>query len=883
MISIIVYGRNDHHGYNFHKRAAISLNCLAEMLSDPDDEILFADYNTSDGFPTLVEAIRDTLTERCRRLLRVFRIRPTVHERFRARTHLEVVEAVSRNTALRRSNPANRWIMSTNTDMIFVARDPGRSLSAIAAEKPDGFYHLPRFELPETLWESLDRRDPHRIIEMVRRWGTHLHLNEVVHTDAFARFDGIGDCQLVLRKDLFTINGFHEGMLVGWNVDMNLCRRLRHLYPETGSLLDDVFGYHCDHTRKPTAALSAAAIQNDPHVFINAVVRPDLPEQAETWGLPSDPVEEYRGIDLPADRFVTALDAISKSLDQPYAEARNDRSAYLSLTYSPEHVLPYAADHLSTIPHDGFVGFVGGSHAMLRQLAALWRDMGGRGTFLVLDSLTEDGVLSDVAEAVPLDRLHRSARILIFDFSVDHEVAPEGEIRHVRDLNPAIRDRLGRVKGAFNRLVAMARRDGGAAMQRKFVCLNAINTYFGTVARTELMFTWTPFTTRVCYGSVRSDDQPVAPLRSGSAMALHLETALGRGFAVDPWELTMLRADLAVVAASEDLGAVDPRCFTEPLLALLSWPGVAAEFGLPPEKVETLRHEVGRRRPSARLRSSIDPRFAALHAFGAGRVSLSKIAAAEDWEDQHWRLWAERLTREGLGYIVSTYNYFKRSLGVWERVQILYALDSLGALTLDARIAVMTSGPDGLPMFLADRVGQVDVMPFPLSETGPDMPESLFVACKNRFHDPERLAGCNLRPAVMGEAWDAIVITGGKILERGAAVASELLVRLGRLLRPGGTLVFSTPIEMSVEPIGRTPGLDVVLTLLALGQERAGLRPQGSLDCCLANHTLDRVAQKGTEQTARPHLVIMGEASLTTVAVLCLRKDDNETEDAEGG
>ena len=33
MLSVILYGRNDSYGYNLHKRAAISLNCIAEMLS----------------------------------------------------------------------------------------------------------------------------------------------------------------------------------------------------------------------------------------------------------------------------------------------------------------------------------------------------------------------------------------------------------------------------------------------------------------------------------------------------------------------------------------------------------------------------------------------------------------------------------------------------------------------------------------------------------------------------------------------------------------------------------------------------------------------------------------------------------------------------------
>ena len=71
MFSVILYGRNDSHGYNLHKRAAISFNALAEVMSDPDDEILFVDYNTPDDHPTFPEAIHDTLTDKAKKVMRL--------------------------------------------------------------------------------------------------------------------------------------------------------------------------------------------------------------------------------------------------------------------------------------------------------------------------------------------------------------------------------------------------------------------------------------------------------------------------------------------------------------------------------------------------------------------------------------------------------------------------------------------------------------------------------------------------------------------------------------------------------------------------------------------------------------------------------------------
>ena len=36
MISIVLYGRNDSYGYNLHKRAALGINCMAEVLTDAE-------------------------------------------------------------------------------------------------------------------------------------------------------------------------------------------------------------------------------------------------------------------------------------------------------------------------------------------------------------------------------------------------------------------------------------------------------------------------------------------------------------------------------------------------------------------------------------------------------------------------------------------------------------------------------------------------------------------------------------------------------------------------------------------------------------------------------------------------------------------------------
>ena len=230
MISVILYGRNDSHGYNLPKRAAISLNCIAEVLSDADDEILFIDYNTPDDLPTFIEAIYDTLTSDGEiAAARVSRPAATSRSAMVEQTHLAALEPHSRNIAIRRSNPRNRWLLFTNTDMIFLPRGEISDLTGAVADLPDGLYIVPRFELPEPLWESFPRSDPAAILRTCRHLGPALHVDEITLALPANRFDQPGDFQLAPRQAMWAIHGFEERMIHGWHHDSNVCKRL-HLY-----------------------------------------------------------------------------------------------------------------------------------------------------------------------------------------------------------------------------------------------------------------------------------------------------------------------------------------------------------------------------------------------------------------------------------------------------------------------------------------------------------------------------------------------------------------------------------------------------------------------------------------------------------------------------
>jgi len=390
MLSVILYGRNDNYGYNLHKRAALSLNCMAEVLTDVNDEIIFVDYNTPDDYPTFPEAIADTLTPKARSLLRVIRVRPEVHRaRFEPRTHLKAIEPVSRNVAIRRANPDNRWILSTNTDIIFVPRAEASLTDAIAGFA-DGFYCAPRIEIPETLWESYDRLDPAGVIAETRHWGSAMHLDEIVFGSQTILYDGPGDFQLMLRKDLFEIHGFHEGMLLGWHVDSNIFKRLGFVYESIGDAAPAVFGYHCDHTRQVTPAHAHRSPENDSAEFVDRVTAPGIPEQCKNWGLADLLLEEVR-----LDRSVNQdyRRALSRAISEPLA--RPIEARYQSITFDqtwaePEHVLPFLLDLFSNAPRSDSVLWLGQGGRLLDLFRQCWNELGFTGKVIADPTIGEE-------------------------------------------------------------------------------------------------------------------------------------------------------------------------------------------------------------------------------------------------------------------------------------------------------------------------------------------------------------------------------------------------------------------------------------------------------------------------------------------------------------
>ncbi len=461
MLSILLFGRNDDHGYNYHKRLAISLNCLAELLSDNDDEIIFVDYNSSDELPTIVEAIQDTLTDKTKSLIKIFRVRPHHHARFK--THLSILEPVARNIALRRSNPNNKWVLSTNVDMIFVPQEKA-SLSEIAASLEDGYYCLPRFELPENLWElALKRLDPAWNISFLRENSSKLHLNTCVRKEGFLLFDNPGDFQLMPRKDIIEMGGFDEAMLKGWHVDSNLAKRMSLLGKKCGSLEKVLKGYHCNHTHKESVLHNKNRTSNDLNRFVNNnAINPIA--NGPDWGLVNEKIEE---ITFGCEQHLSGIAETLKSFPVRDYEVLHDLNLYNRWTYSTPRIFTYLADHLSNAPKSTNVVYIGHNSKLVKMLES----------YLEANQFTGKLFLEQ-----------QEASLYIFDFGFD-----EDSIGQKRDLK--------KVMKSFLKLMANKKKIDRAA---KFIGININYTDFHVIFLKHLSMRLSSYITGSAYGYLPS-------------------------------------------------------------------------------------------------------------------------------------------------------------------------------------------------------------------------------------------------------------------------------------------------------------------------------------------------------------------------------------------
>lgn len=644
---MILYGRNDAHGYNLHKRAAISLNALAEVLDDPDDEIIFVDYNTPDELPTFLETIADTLTERAKRYIRIIRVRPEFHRQYGHITHLVALESQSRNIAIRRANPANRWILSTNTDMIFVPENRGDTLSSIVSHLSDGFYHLPRFEVPEGFWERSNRLDPQGIIEQMRTSGTRYHLNEVVYGGFDNVYEAPGDFQLFLRDDLERIGGFDETMLKGWHVDTNMARRMKLLRGKVDTLFPQLYGYHCGHTRQATSLHGARRTENSLDTYVREIQTPYWTSD-DAWGAAGKIFEEVFLTQASTSDYFAAMDKAVPISGANYTEATYNETTYCEEGFDAAHVLPHLGDILFNMPPGRTVFMVGSDSELLRGFERFITSAPMSAELLVCGEL---GLVPDCADGYVVDLEAGLAR-------ADIVVIQYPNARTVCASKRA--DLEWFAQHALERFIELER--GREKSERsRVVVVNGMHSRLQDLIGDSLDAAAAPFSARIRQGRVVDQIWNLHPVVGRDSPDRPAYDAVGRNRAFAPSEIATLARLMSdpsgQISSGFERAAID-------IMALAAVPDFSANrIGV---GIEITRDAATKARASVVAAASrcVTPPIALV----ARPDAPNRLCSGADWEDDDWLKLAVRYFGER-SYTIGT-----RSRWLWERISLLHQL-----------------------------------------------------------------------------------------------------------------------------------------------------------------------------------------------------------------
>jgi hypothetical protein len=671
---MILYGRNDAHGYNLHKRAAISLNALAEVLEDPDDEIIFVDYNTPDELPTFLETIADTLTERAKRYIRIIRVRPEFHRQYRHVTHLVALESQSRNIAIRRANPANRWILSTNTDMIFAPEKREETLTGIVGQLSDGFYHLPRFEVPEGFWERSNRLDPQGMIEQMRTFGKRYHLNEVVYGGFDNVYEAPGDFQLFLRDDLNKVCGFDETMLKGWHVDTNMARRMKFLRGKVETLFPQIYGYHCGHTRQATSLHGARRTENSLDTYVRDIRTPYWTTN-DAWGAPDKDFEEVFLTQSRTSNYLAALDLAITGSVFSYSEATYNETTYCEEGFDAAHVLPHLGDILFNMPPGRIVFMVGSDLELIRGFGRFINSAPMSAELLVCAELgLALGCVDD--DALDLESGLARADIVVIQYPNARTVCASKRA-----------DLEWFAQHALERFIELER-GREKSERRRVVVVNGMHSRLQDLIGASLDAAAAPFSARIRQGRVLDQTWDLHPAIGRGSSDRAAYDAVGRSRAFAPSEIATL-ARLMSDASSQISSAFERAAID--IMALAAVPDfLANRVGL---GNEITRHAATKARASvvaAASRCVTSP-----IALAARPDAPNRLCSGADWEDDDWLKLAVRYFGER-SYTIGT-----RSRWLWERISLLHQLRQRVSRESRAWILCVADGPEPLAAMAA--------------------------------------------------------------------------------------------------------------------------------------------------------------------------------------
>ncbi len=319
---------------------------MARMLSE-GDEIVFVDWNTPNGYPVMPVSIKDDLLPKTKSMLRIIRVPQSVHDLVSEGSNRALIEPLARNVGIRRASPNSKWILSTNTDILF-ASPSGKNFREIFEHLEETLWLTYRFEIPEFVWDNLDRRNPESTSDHVLGWYRDERILNRIRVDSasgvdFPIPDGVGDFQLATKNLWDKTTGFPEEMKKGWHVDTRLSLQMGRISPNKPQLISesDLVIFHQNHLRNSTSYHGTS--ETNPH---SEVVKQY--NNPSSWGLVEYVLEEI-DIDTHTDDIFKSLLLDQKNNSLPALSSSELGDLSKRLDYDLARTRIFLADEISLL------------------------------------------------------------------------------------------------------------------------------------------------------------------------------------------------------------------------------------------------------------------------------------------------------------------------------------------------------------------------------------------------------------------------------------------------------------------------------------------------------------------------------------------------------
>jgi hypothetical protein len=301
-----------------------------------------------------------------KKLLKIVVVPPSIHAQFAGQANKMVLEPLARNVGMRRVSKESKWILNTNTDILLL-NPPQLSLRDIAEKYNQSPTVAYRYEIPEFIWESFDRRDPQAIQETLRKWHRRKFLEKNVgitldQSQQLVLPDGVGDFQLAPKDLWYSVTGFAEDMLKGWHVDtraaiqMNkLSDGLQFINPEELSI------FHQNHMRTSTIYHNSDETNDESLVF-------ESYKNDANWGLADIDLQTFQ-LDDYKHKVQLGIDLSYEMLDEGRMLPVGDSvEMQRNLDYSLKHSSAFLMDELQLLQENNEVLLVSHNEYVIKWL-----------------------------------------------------------------------------------------------------------------------------------------------------------------------------------------------------------------------------------------------------------------------------------------------------------------------------------------------------------------------------------------------------------------------------------------------------------------------------------------------------------------------------------